>query len=220
MTILKKYLQVISLSLLFLSTISCSEHNPASDHGIYMLLDTSGTYTKELPGAQKVINKILSRMKPGDTFAVQRIDSGSFSEKDIIYSKTFDRRPSTANQQRRLFRQKIDEFIKTVRPSAYTDITGGVLQGIEFLNETQAGKKTILIFSDMKEELPKGYNRNIPLQVDAYRVYALNVAKLKSDNFDPNEYLNRLSDWKAKIESGGGKWDIINDLERIEPIFE
>ena len=198
----------------------CSEHNVSKDHGVYMLLDTSGTFDGELPGAQKVINKIISEMQPGDTFAVQRIDSESFNKKDIIYSKTFDRRPSTTNQQKRVFRTKIDEFIKSIRPSAYTDITGGILQGIEYLNESEAEKKTILIFSDMKEELPKNVTRDVPLQLDGYRIFALNVTKLKGDKMNPNKYYDRLGEWKSRIETGGGSWAIINNLERIDAIFE
>ena len=88
-----------ALMLVALSLIGCSKHNAERDQGIYMLLDTSGTYAKELETAQKIINHILTKMQPGDTFAVQRIDTGSFSEKDIIYSKTFDMRPSKSNEQ-------------------------------------------------------------------------------------------------------------------------
>jgi len=49
--------------------------------GYYMLLDTSGTYSGELQHAQKIILAILTRLDPGDSFAVARIDTGSFSEK-------------------------------------------------------------------------------------------------------------------------------------------
>lgn len=198
----------------------CSKHNPQRDHGLYMLIDTSGTYAKELKEAQKIIEFVIREVDPGDSFAVQRIDSGSFSEKDIVHSQTFDTRPIQAGQERSDFRKKIDMFVKDVKPSAYTDISGGLLQGIQFLNETGSGRKTILIFSDMKEELPKGYKRDTPLQLNGFNVIALNVTKLKSDNFNPDEYFSRLEEWKKKVEAGGGKWVIINDLKRLEPIFQ
>ena len=51
---------------------------------MYILLDTSGTYTTELKKAQQIIHYYLGTLGPGDSFAVARIDSGSFSEKDII----------------------------------------------------------------------------------------------------------------------------------------
>ena len=76
---------------------------------VYLLLDTSGTYTEELAKAQLVINFMLSNLQAGDSFAVARIDSASFSEKDIIAKATFDARPSTSNKQKR---DKISNAIK------------------------------------------------------------------------------------------------------------
>jgi hypothetical protein len=184
-----------------------------------MLLDTSGTYTKELDKAQNIINFSLSQLEPGDSFAVARIDTASFSEKDLVSKITFDTRPSMANQQKRQFRDDIDKFIKTVKPSRFTDITGGLLQAVEFLNETGSGEKTILIFSDMKEELGEGYVRDIPLVLDGFEVVALNVTKLRSDNVDPREYMDRLTFWQDRVESGGGTWRHMNDLERMEGLF-
>nr|WP_317622850.1 VWA domain-containing protein [Thiohalophilus sp.] len=198
----------------------CSRHNKARDHGVYMLLDTSGTYTEQLTDAQRIINYILSELEPGDTFAVARIDTGSFSGKDIVHRQTFDTRPSQANAQRRKFRETIDTFVKEVKPSSYTDITGGILQAIEHLNEVGPGNKTILIFSDMKEDLKEGYVRDIPLQLDGFNVVALNVIKLSSDNVDPRKYMNRLEAWQNRVESGGGQWKMVNDMERLESVMD
>ena len=200
---------------------SCSDETAVPNtRGVYMLLDTSGTYTKELKQAQRVINYVLSQLDSGDAFAVARVDTGSFSEKDIVARVTFKDQPSKANQQKRIFREKIEKFVKKVKGSAYTDITGGILQAIEFLNETETGHNTILIFSDLKEELRKGYKRDIPLSVNNYSVVALNVTKLRSDNIDPREYLNRLEMWRSKVESGGGEWRVINDMARLEKILQ
>lgn len=216
---MKKYflLTFIALGLVF---SGCSEEKfVPNTHGVYMLVDTSGTYTKELDQAQRIINFTLSKLNPGDTFAVARVDTGSFSEKDIVYKQTFDDRPSATNQQKRNFRDKIDQFIKNAKPSSHTDITGGILQAIEYLNEAEPGKKTVLIFSDLKEELRKGFIRDIPLQLNGFRVVAVNVTKLRTDNVDPREYMTRLEAWQTRVESGGGTWKVINDLARLEPIF-
>ncbi len=187
--------------------------------GVYLLIDTSGTYTDELKKAQAIINYLLGTLQPEDSLAVGRIDTGSFSEKDIIAKVTFDKRPSTANNQKRAFQKKIDEFIKSVKESPYTDITGGMLQAVEYLNETGSGMKYILIFSDLKEELAAGMIRDFQIKMDGVRVVALNVTKLRSDNIDPREYMNRLELWKKKVESSGGSWKVINDLERLEKIL-
>ena len=122
-----------------------------------MLLDTSGTYNAELIKAEQIIRFTLSRLDAKDSFAVARIDTGSFSEKDIIAKTSFDDRPSAINRQKRLFAQQVSEFVETATPAQYTDITGGLLQAVEFLNEKGTGTKTILIFSDLKEDLEEGY---------------------------------------------------------------
>jgi hypothetical protein len=187
--------------------------------GVYMLMDTSGTYAKELTKAKSIINYLLGTLQPGDSLAVARIDSGSFSEKDIIEKATFNTRPSVSNSQKRLFEKKVQDFVGKTRGSRHTDISGGVLQAVEYLNETGAGKKYIFIFSDLEEDLKKGHIRDFPIRFDGVNVVALNVTKLRSDNVDPRDYLSRLEMWKKRVESGGGKWKVINDLERLDSIL-
>lgn len=197
----------------------CSGEAKPNTRGVYLLLDTSGTYAEELEKAQQLISVILVKLEPGDSFAVGRIDTGSFSEKDIVAKTTFDDRPSVANKQKRSFRDTINQFVRTVRPAQHTDITGGVLQAIEYLNEKNTGGKNILIYSDLEEDLPKGYVRDIPLQLGGFNVTALNVTKLRSDNIDPRNYLTRLEDWQTRVEEGGGIWRVVNDMDRLERIL-
>ncbi len=192
----------------------CSAPPPGT--GVFLLLDTSGTYAGELGRAQTVINYLLGTLDPGDSFGVARIDGGSFSEKDILTRVTFDTRPSIANDQKRVFVETVTTFADTVDAAAHTDITGGVLQGVEWLNEVGPGVKTILIFSDMEEDLPAGHIRDFPIEMEGVHVIALNVTKLGSDNIDPREYSARLQAWKERVEAGGGQWTVINDLERLD----
>jgi hypothetical protein len=201
-----------------LAIAGCSEPKPTGK-GVYMLLDTSGTYTREIKKAQQIINVVLSRLNPGDSFAVARIDTASFSERDIVAKVTFDERPSIANQQKRQFQTTIKRFVKNVRSASYTDITGGLLQAAEFLNEKNPGQKLILVFSDLAEDLKKGYIRDIPLELEDFEVIALNVTKLRSDNIDPREYMGRLAEWQSKVEKTGGHWRVINDLDGLEGLL-
>lgn len=198
----------------------CSSPDAPQGRGVYMLLDTSGTYTQELDKARQIIAYLLTQLDSGDVFAIARIDTGSFSEKDIVAKVVFDDRPSAANQQKRAFLEQIDGFLKTVKPPPYTDITGGLLQAQEFLHEHQLAEMTILVFSDMKEDLPEGYNRDLALTFDNTRVLAVNVTKLRSDNVDPQEYLDRLTQWQQRVETGGGEWGVINDLERMSQLLK
>ncbi|MFO7716236.1 hypothetical protein [Desulfosarcina sp.] len=192
-----------------------------TDHtrGVYMLVDTSGTYTEELNKARAITNYLLGTLTPGDTMAVARIDTGSFSEKDIIAKVTFDQRPSVANTQKRAFQNQMADFVASVDGSSHTDISGGLLQAVEYLNETGSGHKYILIFSDLKEELARGHVRDVPFQLSGFNIIALNVTKLRDDIRDPKNYLQRVDQWRAKTESGGGAWRVINDLERLDNIF-
>lgn len=193
---------------------ACAPATPRNT-GVYLLLDTSGTYSAEIKKAETIILYMLSRLEPSDSLAVARIDTGSFSEKDIIAKVTFDDRPSAANTQKRAFAGEVRQFVEHSDAAQYTDISGGLLQAIEFLNEKNSGRKTILIFSDLQEDLAKGYVRDVPLDLKGFEVVALNVTKLRSDNFDPKEYLARVDAWRAKVEQGGGRWRMINDLERL-----
>lgn len=212
-------LRLLSLAGVMLLLGACSE--PASHaRGYYMLIDTSGTYTQELAKAQQIINYVLASLHPGDSFAVARIDTGSFSEKDIIARITFDSRPSVTNQQKRAFQKTIDDFVKGLhKGSPHTDVSGGLLQAVEYLNEAGTGRKTVLIFSDLEEDLAKGYVRDFTIPVDGFDVIAVNVTKLRSDNFDPRDYLNRLENWRKRVEGAGGTWRVINDLERLDPLI-
>jgi hypothetical protein len=187
--------------------------------GVYLLIDTSGTYNNEIRKAEQIILYVLGKMQPTDSFAVARIDTASFTEHNIIAKATFDDRPSAANQQKRSFAGNVEHFVDQSYPSPYTDITGGLLQAIEFLKEKGSGRKEILIFSDMKEDLAKGYVRDLPLDLHGFEVVALNVTKLRTDNVDPREYLNRLDAWKHRVEKGGGRFRVINDLEHLDGVL-
>lgn len=207
---------LIAVSLLL---TACDGKKP-SNKAVYLLLDTSGTYTEELAKAQAIMNYLLATLNSGDSVAIARIDSGSFSEKDIIAKATFDLRPSTANDQKRLFKHKVDQFVSSVKTgSRNTDITGGIIQASDFVNETQAGEKYVLIFSDLEEDLAKGHIRDFPISVQGINVIALNVTKLRSDNIDPRDYKKRLLEWQTRVEQGGGIWRVLNDLERLETLI-
>lgn len=196
----------------------CGEAAPHTK-AVFMLIDTSGTYTEEVTKAQAIANYLLGVLNSGDSLGFARIDSASFTEKDIIAKMTFDARPSHANQQKRAFRQRLDRFVTSVSGSSYTDITGGMLQGAEWLNETGAGQKYILIFSDLEEDLREGYIRDFTIDLTGIHVVALNVTKLRSDQVDPREYLVRLGNWQGRVEMGGGVWKVVNDLDRLDAIL-
>lgn len=217
---MKNRFHVLGLAVALFLLAGCADKG-AYSRSVYMLVDTSGSYAQEIDKAQQVLHYLLGTLNPGDSLAVARVKSRSFSEKDIIAKATFAKDPLQANSQKRAFQEKIATLKQQVKGgAAYTDITGGVLQAAEFLNETGAGRKTILIFSDMQEEIDEKTIRNIPLNLTGIRVVALNVTKLNTDNVDPRRYLGRLEWWgKRFTESGATEWRVINDMEHLERIF-
>ncbi len=209
-----------AMAALFSIALSACDSSESRARAVYLLLDTSGTYTEEMSKARAIINYLLAELDSGDSIAVARIDSGSFSEKDIIAKVSFDERPSAAINQKRAFKQQIDEFVSGIKHgSRHTDITGGILQAREFLQETGAGQRFILIFSDLEEDLTRGHIRDFPVDLSDTNVIALNVTKLRSDNIDPRDYINRLEAWEKRVDDGGGSFKVINDLERMDRLI-
>jgi hypothetical protein len=125
-----------------------------------------------------------------------------------------------ANDQKRQAMQTVSTFADTVAAASHTDITGGVMQAVEWLNEVGTGRRTVLIFSDLEEDLPEGFVRDFPIELAGVEVIAINVTKLGPDNVDPRAYLARLEAWRQRVESGGGVWAVINDMERLPVALE
>src|SRR3977135_3195689 len=88
---------------------ACSPQAPHNT-GVYLLIDTSGSYNRQVTKAEQIILFALSRLQPLDSFAVARINTASFTEKNIVAKATFDDRPSTANQQKRAFDSRGENF--------------------------------------------------------------------------------------------------------------
>lgn len=216
-----KYFKHLTLSFLLISlTLAGCADNRSHSNGVYLLIDTSGTYAEQITKARKIINYLLANLNAGDSLAVAKVESKSFSEKDIVAKVTFDRRPSQANLEKRAFNLKIEEFAKNIKGSAFTDITGGLIQAAEYLNEANPGNKTIIIFSDLQEELSKETVRDFPIKLTGIRIMAVNVTKLNTDNIDPRRYLDRLTWWEKRVrDAGATDWLVINDLEHLDKVL-
>ena len=85
-------LRFIPFLVLALLPASCADQRSHAQ-AIYMLVDTSGTYSQELDKAQRIVSYLLGTLKSGDSLAVARVKSRSFSEKDIIAKATFTKDP-------------------------------------------------------------------------------------------------------------------------------
>lgn len=209
---------LLTLVVVLLGSTSCTDTRSHA-RAVFVLLDISGTYVNEIDKARRIVDYLLAVLGPGDSLAVARIDSASFSEKDIVASITFSDRPSMANAEKRAYRAAVDQFAQTVRQSGHTDISGAMLQGLEYLEESGAGTRYLFVFSDLQEDLKNDHVRQWTWNFHDTHVVAINVTKLDSDNRDPREYLSRVTDWREKVESGGGHWRVINELSHVEQVL-
>ena len=194
---MRKWLVLLAAVALLSGCISRNET------ALYVLVDVSGTYHRELPKAVRAVAYLLAKLRPGDAITLAKISSRSFSDREIVFRVRFPTRPSEANRIKRALKEKLDRFART-RASAYTDIRGAVLQAAEWLAETPAARKVLVIFSDLAEDLPKDVRRaGIKGNFAGIEVLAVDVIKLRSDNRDPARYTRRLARWRAFFTEGG-----------------
>ena len=74
----------------------------------------------------------------------------------------------------------------------------------EYLRETRAKSRAIILFSDMEADLPTGAKRHFTeREFDGIRVVALNVKKLEADNANPDELRTRLATWETVVTRAG-----------------
>jgi len=213
---MKKLLLVTLVGLLS----ACTQVGGKHARAVYVLLDVSGTYNQKLDAANPVINYLLGTLNSGDSITVAKIDSASFTEKDIVAKVTFDDRPSVANEQKRALRMRLDDFFKDRRPSSRTDVSGALLQAAQELDESGDGRRYILVFSDLEQDLPKGYVRDSHLPLEGAEVVAVDVTKLHTDNVNPQNYVDRLNHWQQLVTQDGGRWQVVNDMDRLDRVLD
>ena len=59
-------LSALALGALGALTLSGCAEPTGQGRGVYLLMDTSGTYTKELKKAEQIITAILAQLEPGE----------------------------------------------------------------------------------------------------------------------------------------------------------
>ncbi|HWE26169.1 MAG TPA: hypothetical protein VG496_19695 [Myxococcales bacterium] len=211
------------LSLLALTLLlSCSSSKNYAQ-AVAALVDVSGTYADQKPEVMNVIKKgILPKLLPGDSIFVIRIDSESYKKGNLEAGMTLDVRPSKANAQKLAFADELDKFATRREHSKFTDIRGAMMLASEYLKETGAGMRTMVLFTDLEEELPKGVHRQLAADEFAgMRILAMNVKKLNNDNANPNVYRARLVSWQQQVKSHGAKeFAVVLEPEKLDELLE
>jgi hypothetical protein len=188
------------------------------DQAIAVLIDISGTYADEKGEVVNILKRdVIPALVPGDTLLVARIDSRSYEKENLEALVQLDHRPSQANAQKLALAQKLDAFAKTKDRSEFTDIPGAMMLAAEYLHEVPSGSRVMLVFSDMREDLPKGAKRTLAeTEFEGIQVVAMNVKRLAADNADPDRYRRRMVRWeKAVTESGASGWRTFMDASKL-----
>lgn len=183
------------------------------------LIDTSGTYASEKSNVVKIVKAgVVPEMVPGDSLFFVKIDSNSYAEDNLVTRLTLDYRPTKANSQKAALAKVLDKFAESKDRSSQTDISGALMLCSDYLKATQSGTQIMFVFSDMKEELPKGVVRKF--EDDEFKginIAAMNVIKLNKDSSNPEVYRSRLRKWDKKlVNSGARSWDTLIDASKIQ----
>jgi hypothetical protein len=190
---------------------------------IVALVDVSGTYADQKPDVVNVIRRgVLPKLMPGDSLYVIRIDDESYRKDNVEANLNLDVRPSRANAEKLAFSRKLDEFAHRPMRARYTDISGAMMLGAEYLKESGAGTRTMLVFSDMEEDLPKGVKRELAAdEFSGVRVLAMNVKKLNADNANPMAYRARLAEWQQRTKTHGAKdFQVVLEPDRLDDLLD
>jgi hypothetical protein len=203
-------------ALALLGASACSD---GSRHrqAVAVLVDVSGTYADQKHEVAKILKReVLPALVPGDTLLLVRIDSQSYEKENLEALVTLDPRPSKANAQKLAFAGQLDAFAAEADRSEYTDIPGAMMLAAEYLRELAAGSRVILVFSDMREDLPAGTTRELAeTEFADIQVVAVNVKRLQTDNADPSRFRSRLEGWEARVRRHGaaGWHQVVDDAQ-------
>jgi len=201
---------------------ACTD-NRSYAHAACVLVDVSGTYADQRDEVVRIVRRgLLPKVRPGDSFTVIRIGEKSYDRRAVEATVTFDSQPSRANAQKLALAGKLDRFAQSKAHAArYSDISGALLLAADYLRETHAGRKSIVIFSDMKEELPPGSRRAlVPGELEGIDVMAMNVKRLAGDNRNPTGYRNRLGEWGTRLtKAGAASWKVVLEPEELAQQF-
>jgi hypothetical protein len=188
------------------------------DQAIAVLIDVSGTYADQKGEVAKIVKReVLPALVPGDTLMLIRIDSESYEKENLETLVTLDYRPSRANAQKLAIARKLDAFVAGESRSEHTDIPGAMMLAADYLREVAAGSRVMLVFSDMREDLPVGAKRELrESEFEGIRVVAMNVKRLQSDNADPELFRGRLTGWEARVTRAGAVgWRTFMDASKL-----
>lgn len=214
---------LLGVSLLLVALGGACSQGTEHQTAVCALMDVSGTYADQQEAVNRTLKAgVLSHLEPGDSLFVFAIDSDSYDQGNVVATLRTDPRPLAANAQKLALARQLDSFAEVRESSQYTDISGAMLLCADYLESSPAGIRVMLVFSDMREELPAGVQRIFDRgDLEGIHVAAVHVIKLHRDNLEPAQYRGRLTDWKARVEAAGAaSWTVILDPAQVPGYLE
>jgi hypothetical protein len=203
-------------ALALLCLCACSDAS-SYRQAVAVLVDVSGTYADQKHEVAKILKReVLPALVPGDTLLLVRIDSQSYEKENLEALVTLDPRPSKANAQKLALAAQLDAFAADAGRAEYTDIPGAMMLAAEYLRDLPAASRVILVFSDMREDLPAGTTRELAeAELADIQVLAVNVKRLQTDNADPQQFRGRLAGWEERVlRHGAAGWrQVVDDAQ-------
>lgn len=201
--------------------LGACEERSATASAVYGLLDVSRSYFREVDKALRTLRVTMGFMRAHDSFAVAEIGACSFTDDAVLLSFTAPDRPTERQRLVAAYGQKLADHGSRVKPAGNTDIRGALLQAAQHLASRQAATRTIVLFSDLEEDLPANCRRNpaLPTTLRGMEVIATNVSRLPEDNREPARYARRLDAWRQLVEAAGARWKVAPDATEVTALF-
>ena len=193
------------------------------DQTVCALIDVSGTYSDQRAEVARILKRdVLPGLVPGDSFLLLRIDSQSYEKENVELFVTLDPRPSQSNAQKLELARALDAFATREIHAKHTDIAGAMMLGAEYLRELGSGSRVMLVFSDLREDLPPGTVRALePGEFSEIEVVTVNVKRLRADGHDPKVFRARLNRWEDRArDAGAAGWKNFVDSGQLPAYLE
>lgn len=199
-------------------TIACSGH-ASHPKGIYVLVQTPAADVDRWAMIHSALNRLLKNLNSEDILALASIDSTGFGRKHTPKTVRFGQRPSEITAQKRELKYYFDTLNASEKPGSQPDMIGGLLQAVQFLNQTQRPQKIVLMVSSLNTAVPlDGLNKQF-LRLEGIQVIAADLTGQVETREDPELYQQQMDHWQSLIESGGGSWQVISDPGQLDQIF-
>jgi len=201
--------------------LGACEERSATASAVYGLLDVSKSYFREVDKALRTLRVTMGFMRAHDSFAVAEIGACSFTDDAVLLSFTAPDRPTERQRLVAAYGQKLTDHGSRVKPAGNTDIRGALLQAAQHLASRRAATRTIVLFSDLEEDLPANCRRDpaLPTTLRGMEVIATNVTRLPEDNREPARYARRLDAWRQLVEAAGARWKVAPDTTEVTSLF-